>query len=400
MSTVGTRGFAGPRNVVQWRRSRPARATREPDRVPERVAHDARGAAVTRRRSGARGRAPAARAERRRSPRTCRAVPARVCTSGEASTPTLTPRPRAVELRSPHRVLRLRIAQQRDRVLAAEHQRCPRARRRAPAPSRRRLGGERGHGDLGHVRLEARADLRRLVVERIRVARARVDAPLRRAPSPRAARARRRPRHPLRPRAPRRRGASTPGARASVRGRGTPRPPLPRGGRRRSLLRPPHRAPPRTRAGRVSPTARQVNAVACSSPAADEPPAIPERALDRRGDRAGSSGSARTAASAARLVERGMRGGDDRAAAGHRLDDRHPEALEARGIDGDRGAAVETRELVVGDEPEPADPGVVEERLLAPALPRRRPRAGDRRRAGDAPRRASAGSCAARAWRR
>ena len=45
MSTVGTRGRSGPRKVVQWRTSSPLRAARERERVPERVAEDARRAA-------------------------------------------------------------------------------------------------------------------------------------------------------------------------------------------------------------------------------------------------------------------------------------------------------------------------------------------------------------------
>ena len=67
-----------------------------------------------------------------------------------------------------------------------------------------------------------------------------------------------------------------------------------------------------------------------------------------------------------------MRRRDNRHAAGHRLDDRHPEALEARGVDDDRRAAVEPRQLLVGDEAEPDDVRAGEERLLAPARAARR----------------------------
>ena len=64
-----------------------------------------------------------------------------------------------------------------------------------------------------------------------------------------------------------------------------------------------------------------------------------------------------------------MRRGDDGRPAGHRLDDRHPEALEPRWVDDRRRAAVEARELRVTDAPEGEDAGAVELRLLAPARP-------------------------------
>ena len=64
-----------------------------------------------------------------------------------------------------------------------------------------------------------------------------------------------------------------------------------------------------------------------------------------------------------------MRGGDDGRTAGHRLGDRHPEALEPRRVDDRGGAAVERGELVVGDAAEPHDAGPVELGLLAPARP-------------------------------
>jgi len=70
----------------------------------------------------------------------------------------------------------------------------------------------------------------------------------------------------------------------------------------------------------------------------------------------------------ARLVERRMRRRNDRHAARHRLHDRDPEPLEPRRVGHDGGPAVQPCELLVRDEPEPSDPGTVEQRLLAPAL--------------------------------
>ena len=61
-----------------------------------------------------------------------------------------------------------------------------------------------------------------------------------------------------------------------------------------------------------------------------------------------------------------MRRRDDRSTAGHRLGDRHPEALEARRVDDGRCAAVEACELLVGDTAEPHDPAPVELGLVAP----------------------------------
>ena len=62
-----------------------------------------------------------------------------------------------------------------------------------------------------------------------------------------------------------------------------------------------------------------------------------------------------------------MRRGHRRRPARHRLDDRHPEALEAGRIDGDGRAAVEPRELLVGDEAEPDDVRSPQLRLVTPA---------------------------------
>ena len=85
------------------------------------------------------------------------------------------------------------------------------------------------------------------------------------------------------------------------------------------------------------------------------------------GDRLGALGVGANRSVAAGFVERGMRRGDDRRARRHRLGDRHPEALEPRGVDDRGGAPVEARELGVGDAAEPDDARPVELRLLAPA---------------------------------
>src|SRR5581483_7359839 len=57
------------------------------------------------------------------------------------------------------------------------------------------------------------------------------------------------------------------------------------------------------------------------------------------------------------LFGRAATRGDDRDAAGHRLEHGNAEALVERGIDEAAGAAVEARELVVADPAEPADIG-------------------------------------------
>ena len=79
-----------------------------------------------------------------------------------------------------------------------------------------------------------------------------------------------------------------------------------------------------------------------------------ERLADRRRHRLGALRVAADGRGARGLVERRVRGGDDRSAARHRLGDRHPEALEPRRVDHRRGAAVEPRELLVGDPSERA----------------------------------------------
>ena len=69
---------------------------------------------------------------------------------------------------------------------------------------------------------------------------------------------------------------------------------------------------------------------------------------------------------AARLVERLVRRRRHGHAGRHRLEHGDPEALEARRIDEDGGAAVEARKLVVVDVAEPDDAGPVEARLRPP----------------------------------
>ena len=124
-----------------------------------------------------------------------------------------------------------------------------------------------------------------------------------------------------------------------------------------------------------------------------------ERLLERVGEGLGVVRVGPQGGLAARLVQRRMRGDHRRDAARERLDDRDPEALEARRVGEGRRAAVEPGELLVGDEAEqphalglqrpllPAlEPGERERQLRVPL------RAGARRRP-----RAPAGSCAARA---
>ena len=89
----------------------------------------------------------------------------------------------------------------------------------------------------------------------------------------------------------------------------------------------------------------------------------------RGGDRVGIVRVGTKRSVSACLVHRGVGGRDDGGAAGHRLDDRHPEALEAGRVGGDGGTTIERGELVVRDEAEAADTRVVEHRLLAPAFP-------------------------------
>ena len=117
-----------------------------------------------------------------------------------------------------------------------------------------------------------------------------------------------------------------------------------------------------------------------SEPRGDEVVAFGHCLLERPSDRlrivrVGTHGSL-----PARLVHRRMRRCDDRCTAGHRLDDRHPEALESRGVRRDRCPSVERRQLGVRDVAQPAHARVVEQRLLAPA---RAPDDGEQRVAGE-----------------
>jgi len=117
---------------------------------------------------------------------------------------------------------------------------------------------------------------------------------------------------------------------------------------------------------KISPTRRHEKRRTCSSPAAES---SSRRAIASRMAAAiacGLSGSAPHGGRSRSLVHRGMRRRDDRRAGGHRLCDRHPETLEARGIDNHLGTAVEPRQVVVTDATEPNDPGAVELGLLAP----------------------------------
>ena len=188
--------------------------------------------------------------------------------------------------------------------------------------------------------------------------------------------------------------------------RGQQRADVPRGARPREReRRDVHSDPQRCHAGEsrypastASPHARQVKREACSTPV---PRGSVERLLERIGEvlrvvRIGAQGDV-----AARLVQRRMRRDHRGNAARQRLDDRDPEALEARRVGEGRRAAVEPRELVVGDEAEQAH-ALGGQRLAAPSPRARRARASapDGARAGARRRpRAPAGSCAARASR-
>ena len=85
--------------------------------------------------------------------------------------------------------------------------------------------------------------------------------------------------------------------------------------------------------------------------------AAAERVADRLGHRFRALGVAADGCSAGGLVHRRVRGGDDGRTAGHRLGDRHPEALESRRVDDRGGAPVERGELLVGHAAEAHDPG-------------------------------------------
>src|SRR5919204_998830 len=121
-------------------------------------------------------------------------------------------------------------------------------------------------------------------------------------------------------------------------------------------------------------------------PAGYELVAPRQRFANARGDRVRVLGIDAHCGIAACFVQRGMSGDDAGHTAGHRLDHRHPEPLEARGIDEDRGATVERRQPLRGDVAEIAEREEVElarERLergangveiLTPVARRRRER--------------------------
>ena len=119
---------------------------------------------------------------------------------------------------------------------------------------------------------------------------------------------------------------------------------------------------------KISPTRRHEKARACSIPAARSSSRRASASRTAAAIAAALSGSARTAAVPAGVVQGRVRRRDDRRAGGHRLGDRHAEALEARWVGDDGRSAVEPGELLVADAAEPDDTGPVELRLLAPAL--------------------------------
>ena len=137
VSTLGTAERGGPRKVVQWRRSTPA--ARAPDarsdtRTPSRTTLETRPGPPKLTSSSSTfwlsRNAPT-------RPRTCRAVPARVWTSGEMSTATFTSSAQRLERRRESSRTAGARARSRGRTSGGR-----RARRRASAPSRR--GHRRG----------------------------------------------------------------------------------------------------------------------------------------------------------------------------------------------------------------------------------------------------------------
>ena len=157
---------------------------------------------------------------------------------------------------------------------------------------------------------------------------------------------------------------------------------------RRDVHRDLHRR--RSHAARcASPFASHVNERACVEPLRHELRPAFEGAADRRRDRAGILRIRPHCGIAARLVERRMRRRDDGHAAGHRLDDRHPEPFEERRVDerrSPRGRAAAGRPGACSRD------GRCRRRRARPARPSRRllrRRARGRRRAARVPRRAS-----------
>src|SRR6187401_988784 len=90
-------------------------------------------------------------------------------------------------------------------------------------------------------------------------------------------------------------------------------------------------------------------------PLGNEALPLVERLADALGDHFGAFRIDAHGGLAGGFVHRRMRRRDDGRPAGHRLDDRDAEAFEQRWIDERARAAIERRELGVGDEAEAAD---------------------------------------------
>ena len=134
------------------------------------------------------------------------------------------------------------------------------------------------------------------------------------------------------------------------------------------FLGPPHAAASSNARRNISPAARQVKRGAWASPRAVSSSRRAIASSMAAAIAAGIVGIGPHGSFAARLVDRRVRGRHDRAPTGHGFQNRDPEALEARRVHGDCGAAVEARELVVRHEAEAAHARAVEQRLLAPPL--------------------------------
>ena len=146
--------------------------------------------------------------------------------------------------------------------------------------------------------------------------------------------------------------------------------------------------------GAPSPPTRRASRARC--PAATSALALGERAADGGAEVAVVGVHGRVAAD---LAQRRLVGGDDRRAAGHRLEHRQAEALVARREHERRGAAVEVGELVLSSRSRAGRrrPRAARARARAPSRGRRR-RAAGRRRARRRARRA--GPCAPGSRRR
>ena len=131
VSTLGTAERDGPRKVVQVRRSGSCRRAPDARRVPEAVADNARVRPGPPKLTSSSSTSELSR-NAPTSPRTCRAVPARVWTSGEMSTATFTSHAQRLERRRESSRTAGARGRRRGRTSGGR-----RARRRAPAPSRR-----------------------------------------------------------------------------------------------------------------------------------------------------------------------------------------------------------------------------------------------------------------------